>query len=337
MPKHTPDEHLRYLLDAGHVLSLSDIQTTLKIGERQVRRVIRQLQQSGLPVHERWQNRRKVFALAPENQQVAVPDLRFEPAELRALAIAAKASRSVLIGTPHAEALNRAFDKLLEHARPVTYLFDVEEPQQEWHFDDNVADRIAMDSFRTLETAMDESRSVRMTYFTAKDNRLSVGRKVDPYFFAKRTRAWMLVAYCHKRAAVTTFALTRISEVIPCDDGAETAFFTIPADFVPEDHFRASLGSITSGECIELRLLVESDKAIHFRERQYHPTQQIETAQPDGRLIVSYELEGLEEMRSFCQGWGVSITVLEPASLRERLLQEAHELVRRYQPTNPLA
>jgi predicted DNA-binding transcriptional regulator YafY len=35
-------------------------------------------------------------------------------------------------------------------------------------------------------------------------------------------------------------------------------------------------------------------------------------------------------MRSFCQSWGTGITVLAPAELRERLRQEAEELVARY-------
>jgi predicted DNA-binding transcriptional regulator YafY len=330
MLKLSPNEHLRRLLDAGQELTLDDIQGRLQLSERQVRRVIGELQAVGLRVQERREGRRKVFFLSPESQRVAVPDLRFDSTELRALAIAAKASRSVLVGTPHAVPLGRAFDKLLECARPVTYLFDMEEPTQEWHFDDNDPDRIQIAVFRQLEAAMDDHRSVKLDYLTAKDARASQGRKVDPYIFAKRNRAWMLVAFCHKRQKPLTFALTRVSNVVPCDDAVEDAFFTVAPDFNPDTFFRASLGAMTSDQCHELRLLVEPDKATHFRERKYHPTQEVEEERPDGRLVVSYELEGFEEMRSFCQGWGVGITVLEPDTLRERLRQEAKELVRRY-------
>lgn len=327
----TPDEHLRRLLDAGETLSYQQAQEKLQVGERQVRRILNQLREDGLPILEHREGSTKVFYLSAERQRMAVPDLRFDAAELRALAVAAKASRSVLVGTPHAEALNRAFGKLLEQARPITYIFDLEDSMQEWHFEDNAADQIALDCFRELEAAMDERRSVRIDYLTAKDRRASSGRKIDPYFFAKRNRAWLLVAYCHERKDIRNFALTRIGRVVPCDDSRESAFFSVPADFRPEDFFRASLGAITSGECFELRLLAEPDKAIHFRERLYHPTQLIEEERPDGRLVVSYELEGFEEMRSFCQGWGVGITVLAPDVLRERLREEAEILRGRYQ------
>lgn len=326
----TPDEILRKLLDAGEVLTLQQIQQKTGIGERQVRRMVRRLQREGTAVLERWEGRHKVFYLPAERQQVVLPDLRFDAAELRALAIAAKASRSVLVGTPHAEALKSAFDKLLERAQPVTYVFDVEESMQEWHFEDNPADCIALECFRQLENAMDERRSVYIDYLTAKDQRQSYARKVNPYFFGKRNRAWMLVAYCHKRREPTTFSLSRISQVVPCDDAKETAYFTVPDDFKPEEFFQASLGAITSGECFVLRLLVEPDKALHFRQRQYHPTQIIEEERLDGRLVVSYELEGFEEIRSFCQGWGVGITVLAPDVLRERLQNEAQTLIERY-------
>jgi predicted DNA-binding transcriptional regulator YafY len=311
-------------------MSHADLQRHLRIGVRQVRRIVKQLRQGGVPVQQRWESGLKVFYLPSESQQVLVPELRFDAAELRALAIAAKASRSVLAGTPHAEPLDRAFTKLLEGARPVTYLFELEEPMQEWHFEDGTADVLSLENFRLLEKAMDESRSVRMNYVTAQDGRVSQGRKVDPYFFAKRFRAWVLVAYCHKRQKALTFAVTRISQVCLCDERDELAYFEMPADFVPEHFFRSSLGAITSEECFELRLLVEPGKAIHFRDRKYHPTQQIEEVHPDGRLVVSYELEGFEEMRSFCQGWGKGITVLEPDRLRQRLLEEAEELIRRY-------
>jgi predicted DNA-binding transcriptional regulator YafY len=322
----SPDLHLRRLLDSGEPFSLHQLQEELRMSERQVRRIIGQLRGEGAPVLERRVGRQKQFYLPVDRQQVTLTDLRFDGAELRALAIAAKASRSLLSDTPHAPALTRAFDKLLEQARPVTYLFDFDEPNQAWHFAENPPDLIRAECFQLLETAIDQHQVVCIDYFTARDHRLTQGRKINPYCFAKRGRAWLLIAYCHQKKALRNFSLTRISSVDPVAD----EYFDVQNDFVAEDYFQASLGAINSGVCEELRLLVEADRAIYFRERQYHPTQLIEEQQADGRLVVSYELEGFEEMRSFCQAWGVGITVLAPASLRERLYQEAQSLVKRY-------
>jgi len=321
---------LRQLFDKGHELSLPQMQQHLQLCERQVRRVLNEFRQQGIILKERRVGKQKLFSVPADRQQVALTNLDLDAAEIRALAIAAKASHSVLIGTPHTNALRRAFEKLLEKARPVTYIFDVEESMQEWHFEDNQTDQMSVECFCQLETAMDEHRSVRMDYLTARDNRLSVGRKIDPYFFAKRQRAWLLVAYCHERKDVRSFSISRVSRVVPCDAARENAFFSVPPHLQPEHFFNASLGAITSGECYELRLLVEPSQALYFRQRQYHPTQILEEERPDGRLVVSYELEGFEEMRSFCQGWGTGITVLAPEILRERLRQEAEILTERY-------
>lgn len=326
MPSRTPDSHLRRLLDSGEAFSLQELQEKLRMSERQVRRIIDQIRREGAPVSERWVGRQKQFYLPVDRQQVTLSDLRFDAAELRALAVAAKASRSLLSDTPHASALTRAFDKLLEQARPVTYLFDFDEPHQAWHFAENPPDLIRADCFQTLEMAIDQHQVARIDYFTARDNRLTQGRKINPYCFAKRGRAWLLIAYCHQKKDLRNFSLTRISRV----EWVPEEYFEIPVEFIPEDYFRASLGAINSGVCEELRLLVEPDRAIYFRERQYHPTQLIEEEWADGRLVVSYELEGFEEMRSFCQAWGVGITVLAPTSLRERLHQEAQTLIDRY-------
>jgi len=327
MSFYSPAELLRRLLDTGASFSLHQLQRELNLGDRQVRRLLDQLRQNGIPIEEHRQGKHKHVSLPADRQRVPVPDLRFDAEELRALTIAAKASRSVLVGTPHFGALKRAFHKLLEHARPVTYVFDLDEPTQEWHFDEDPADQISLDCFRAIETAMDERQSIRVDYLTAQNGQFTCGRKLDPYFFAKRQRAWMLVAHCHRRNEIRTFSVSGISRVELCAGEP----FTVPSGFDADQYFRASLGAFASGDIIELRLLVEPQQALFFKKRLYHPTQQIEEEHPDGRLVVTYELEGFEEIRSFCQGWGVGITVLEPIELRQRLRDEARLLLERYQ------
>lgn len=326
VPKLPALDRLRRWLQDSQALTYPELTQRTGLGERQLARLVQQLRVEGLPIVETRQGRLKVFTLPPEQQQVAVPDLRFDNAELRALVVATKASQAVLAATPHAAALHQAFGKLLDHARPVAYLFDVDEPRHEWYFEDSRTADLDLTCFRQLEEALDARQSVRIDYFTAGQQRHSRHRRINPYVFAWRSRSWMLVAYCHERRGLRTFALARISRVEPCPE----EYFEIPAGFDPERYFAASLGAITAGETYTLRLLVEPNRASYFRERPYHPTQIIEETQPDGRLVVSYELEGLDEMRSFCQSWGTGITVQEPAELRERLRQEAEALALRY-------
>lgn len=323
-------QRLRHLLDDGRKCTLKQLQDYLNLSERQVRRLLQQIKDSGLVVRTERQHRQKLFYLDEQDQQTVLPDTKFSQAELRALTLAIKASQGVLAGTPHAQPLQSVFNKLLEKVPPVAYVFDVEDQLKEWQFDENIPDPIVMDNFRTLEQAINQRCSVAIDYTTASSGKTTHGRIIDPYFFAKRGRSWMVVGYCHQRKALRNFALVRISQVSLCEE----AFFTIPEDFVPEHYFRGALGAINSDTCYVLRLRVEPNKARYFKDRQYHPTQVIEEEHLDGRLIVSYELEGFEEMRSFVQGWGTGVTVVAPAQLQERIYHDSAELIKRYSTEN---
>ncbi len=337
MKLETNTHRLRILLDDGRKLTLLQIQQQLKVSERQARRILQQLQHAGVTLRQEWQGRYKVFYLDENDQRTQLPDLHFSQAELRSLTVAVKASQAMLAGTPHAKPLREVFEKLLEQVNPVAYIFDVDEQLKEWQFEDGATDRIAIENFQKIESAMAERCSVRIDYVTASSQQSSRRRKIDPYFFAKRGRSWLVVAYCHQKQAMRNFSMMRISNLEVCDPFRESAYFSIPEDFVSEDYFRGAFGAINSDTCYELRLLVEPDKALYFQDRSYHPTQLIEETRSDGRLVVSYELEGFEEMRSFCQGWGVGVTVLDPTELRERLWQEAKTLVERYCPADASA
>ncbi|MGB3585281.1 MAG: WYL domain-containing protein [Tunicatimonas sp.] len=329
--KTTNLERLRLLLDDGSQLTLSQLQEQLAVSERQVRRLLQELRQAGITVQHEYHDGRKHFFLAEEDQRTALPNPRFSQAELKAFTLAAKASQTILAATPHAKPLRSGFDKLLEQVDPVAYVFDVEDQLQTWHFESMVPDAIALDNFRKLDQAIADRCSVRIDYTTGGSGKVNEDRRIDPYFLAKRGRSWMVIGYCHQRKALRNFALVRISQVACCDPAEENAIFTIPEDFVPEEYFRGAFGAINSDTVYDLRLLVEPNKAFAFRDRKYHTSQKIEEERQDGRLVVTLQMEGWEEIRSFVQGWGVGVTVLDPPELRKRLYQEAQELANRYQ------
>ena len=340
MKTTTNTERLRLLFDDGRELTLQQMQEQLGVSERQVRRLLEDLRKMGISVRHRHQDGRKYFFLDEEDQRTELPGPRFSQAELRSLTLAAKASQGILAGTPYAEPLRSVFEKLLEQVDPVAYVFDVEDQLQTWQFEQVVSDAIALDNFRKLDQAIADRYSVRIDYTTGSSGQVSKGRRIDPYFFAKRGRSWMVIGYCHQKQNMRNFALVRISRVEVCDPTKENAIFAIPEDFVPEEYFRGAFGAINSDTSYQVRLLVEPNKAFAFRDRKYHATQKIEAAadaeeRPDGRIVVFLQMEGFEEIRSFVQGWGVGVTVLSPPELRERLYQEAEALAERYRPDAP--
>lgn len=321
-------ERLRRLLDAGHRLTYSELTERLSVTERQARRLIKQLRLGGVPIRDERDGRTKRFFLPPENQRHAIDGLSFDHEEMRALAVAARASHAALRGTPHEPPLGRAFRKLIEHVAPKAILFDVNQQAALWHFDSAAPGNVADEAFELLEDAIEEQRSVIVDYYTASRDALTRGRRLDPLLLARRGRAWLLVAHCHLRDEIRDFALEGIRAIQLCN--GSRAFFNRPDDFDAELYFRDRFSVLAGSDYYLVRLLVEPDRVPYFRRRQYLPTQQIDEVLEDGRAIVSFEVEGLDEMRAWVQSWGVGLTVVEPIELAEQVHEEAVALAERY-------
>lgn len=328
-------DQLKALFDSGHALTYEDIQSRLQRTERQARRLIHQLRENGVPVRERREGRVKVFYLEPEHQQHEIEGLAFDHDEMRALAIAARASQAALDGTPHSEPLQKAFGKLLEHVAPRALLFDVDVQATLWHFDAAAPGEVLHEAFHLLEAAIEEQRSVVMDYYTASRDELTTDRRVDPLLLARRGRAWLLVAYCHLREEVRDFALEGIRKLSLCD--GPRPFFTPPEAFDRAHYFRDRFSAVAGSEHYVVRLLVEADRVPYFRRRQYLSTQQIEEVRDDGRAVVSFEVEGLDEMRAWVQSWGLGVTALEPTELVEQVREEVSGLARRYSKASDMS
>ena len=106
-----------------------------------------------------------------------------------------------------------------------------------------------------------------------------------------------------------------------------------PDDFDPDLYFHGRFGAL-SGETRVVRLLVEPDVAHLFREKDYDESQVTEEERADGRLVVSFEVAGLEDMASWVRSWGPSVTVLDPPELAERIAEEARQVAVRYEDTS---
>ncbi|PSQ80679.1 MAG: WYL domain-containing protein, partial [Bacteroidetes bacterium QS_1_65_9] len=52
---------------------------------------------------------------------------------------------------------------------------------------------------------------------------------------------------------------------------------------------------------------------------------------PDGRLVVSFEASGLEEVGAFARSWGTSVRVLAPDELARQVAEEARGVAEAYE------
>jgi len=59
------------------------------------------------------------------------------------------------------------------------------------------------------------------------------------------------------------------------------------------------------------------------------PTQEIKEEKPDGSLIVSFRVGHYEAIRDILKSWIPHITVLEPKTIRQNLLSEVKDWVKK--------
>ena len=142
-------------------------------------------------------------------------------------------------------------------------------------------------------------------------------READPYSLVYVTGTWHMTAYCHMRKDIRIFRLDRMDalEVLP-------KAFVRQTHFVMEEHQGRERN-------ITVRALFDHEIARWVREsRNYYIVAEEQTAEG---LLVTLQIRQESEIVQWLLGWGQRVHVLEPDSLRQRLVDEARGILSRYQ------
>lgn len=323
------------LLGARPGLTQREVAQGASLSVRHARRVLQALARQGQVADEADGAARR-YSLAP-GAQAAAPVPEMTEAECEALAVAALAARALLAPTPLMAPLDRAADKLRTAWMADVLLFEPEADLAHWSFDGATggeAPALAADVFRALVRAARERRAVVADYYTASRQTLTPGRRLVPLGLVVRSGSWLVAAVDAGgpldrggTRPVKDFALAGFHHV--ADAGPATNDDGVPSDFSLSLHVRDRFGAL-AGEVETVRLLVETDAVPYFERKLYHPTQQIEGVQADGRAVVSYEVGGLDAAAAFVLSWGPKVRVLEPVRLAKQVSESLRAALDRY-------
>lgn len=171
-----------------------------------------------------------------------------------------------------------------------------------------------------LRRALLERRTIRFHYhtrYTHDGEPAKKTRAADPYGMYHYGDAWYLVAFCHLRQSVRSFRLDRLSQLKVLDQR-----FELSADFKLEEPAEDDSRKVT------VRVLFDEAAAPWVREsRAYAVTSIVE--QGEG-LLVTYRVNEACELLQWLLSWGSHARVIEPASLREELAEEARKIFSLY-------
>lgn len=126
----------------------------------------------------------------------------------------------------------------------------------------------------------------------------------------------------HHRIGV--FALDRFASV---ERTNET--FEIPDDYTPEAYFSEGIGIWRGTDCEDVRLALTESAARNARERSW-PGFSHWTTRPDGRYELALEIPVTPEVKAWIASWGPTIEVLEPAWLRDEMIEQLEATLQQY-------
>lgn len=171
-----------------------------------------------------------------------------------------------------------------------------------------------------LRRAILERITVSFLYHTRhpEEDSPSNRRSVNPYGLIHLNNVWHLTAYCHLRQSIRFFRLDRMDQLELLDQ-----HFERPPDYAMQPRRTSREGPI------QVRVLFDRIVERWVRESpSFFTIAQEETS--DG-LLVTLRIRREEEIIQWLLGWGSHFKVLEPASLRQRLREEAQAMACNHQ------
>jgi len=175
-----------------------------------------------------------------------------------------------------------------------------------------------------------ERREAMLATYQTFDGRVSE-YELHPYHLLAYHGNWYSLALNTAKARVETFALSRFRRIEAAGQN-----FTRPAEFNPETYARQAFGIVGGEEPIKVRLLFEPKLAVYITERQWHPTQEFRT-RADGCVEMCLETTGRKELVRWILSWMPDVKVLEPESLRARIVEKLQDGLRAQESRNTRA
>lgn len=181
-------------------------------------------------------------------------------------------------------------------------------------------------AFRKVADALLQNKQLHLNYH-ARASDLTTERTVSPQRLIHYRDNWYLDVWCHKKNALRTFALDRISKAKALE--VEAYRHEEPA---LERHFASSFG-IFSGEASQTAVLKFSPKQARWvADEQWHPEQVSRTLE-NGSYELQLPYHNPQELIMEILKHGPEVEVLNPSELRQAIRERLQQTLAQYQKT----
>ena len=178
------------------------------------------------------------------------------------------------------------------------------------------------ETVQVLSDAVLGRTTVRMRYRTGR-TRTESEREFDPYRVWYRAGGLYVIGHDHQSSEIRTFAVDRIQEIETTDANFE------PADDFDFDDYTASSFGVIVEPATRVLIRFEPRWSTYVEEHTWHPSQKLESL-PSGGTLLTMEVGGTAELRSWVLSFGDGAEVIEPPELRAEVLRELRAAASRY-------
>ncbi|GAA0393164.1 YafY family protein [Paenibacillus motobuensis] len=319
MPKIDNLLAILWMLQSGEKITAKQISEKLEMNIRTVYRYIDTLSTSGVPIisdtgHHGGYTLLNDFMEAP---------LFFDVEEKTSLFHAAIFAEEA--GYYGGEALNRAISKLSKYSNR----------EQETRLNQqvtslNVIGRINLRStesyLKLLEKAITEEYSVEIQYYKCSENESSY-RLIDPYKNIYWNHKWYVIGFCHLRNDIRSFRVERIEHLLLTENK-----FNSPEHFSAHDFFLKNLlPSIDDKEDIIPLVITGNQNTLHNVCKHWFLGNYLQE-QTSNQAVFLLERDIIHtHVPYLLLPYGKSIQIIEPISLKQRLVEVLSEFIEFHQ------
>lgn len=310
------------LLQANRVVPIDRLLSELEVSRATFKRDLEYLRDRlNAPIEWDRDERGYRYAHVPEQGQHALPGLWFNASEAYALLMMQALLSEMQPGLlkAHIEPLKARLRALIESgAHPAS---EVESRVRLL----NVATRPVLDKhFEVVAAALLARRRLEFVYY-GRGRDESSQREVSPLQLLHYRGNWYLIAWCHLRTAIRSFAMDAIESATTTANAAKELPKKDVEQFVGRGY------GIFSGEQVQWATLRFSPERARWVSREtWHPMQKTNT-DSDGHLLMQVPFTDTRELAMDVLRHGCNVQVLSPPELRAFVQGELVNAAKAYQ------
>ncbi len=290
----------------------------LECGERTVYRDLEVLKFAGVPYYR--EQTTGAIRVRPD-YRFPIPNLTEEEVLGQALATAVTKAPGLDVGAGAAPttqkiaaASKEEIQELLADAAKLVSVLDLKLADHSRHHE----------AIKTVQFAMLRQRQVVGNYESPYEPG-STSLRLHPYRLCLIKNAWYLIGRPHESQEVKTFRIARFRTLRMLDQPAE-----VPAEFNLKKYFGNAWAVYRGSKTYDIEIWFAPEAARVVSETVWHHTQKSKS-QPGGGVILTFKVDGLEEITGWLLSWAGRFKIIQPKELREVVIERLQQTLEMHQ------